>query len=160
LKEGVSIDDVLVRRAVVFGLARIEEPWAREILEQVVIEDDEWLVRNAALQIVEESKTSGPLVPKPIPPIHELPWLISFATERGMGVSPGQAAWDMLETVLKEGNEEQRLAAMQIYRRKPGEAFSVINTLLKILKGPESEIREAAYITLWHLQAAGVNLSM
>jgi HEAT repeat protein len=160
LKEGVTIDDVLVRRAVVFGLARVEEPWARETLEQVVVEDDEWLVRNAALQIVEESKTSGPLVPKPIPPIHELPWLISFATERGMGVSPGQGAWDMLETVLKEGNEEQRLAAMQIYRRKPGEAFSVVNPLLKILKGPESEIREAAYITLWHLQAAGVNLSM
>jgi HEAT repeat protein len=160
LKEGVSLDDVLVRRAVVFGLARVEEPWARETLEQVVVEDDEWLVRNAALQIVEETKTSGPLVPKPIPPIHELPWLISFATERGIGVSPGQAAWDMLETVLKEGNEEQRLAAMQIYRRKPGEAFSVVNPLLKILKGPESEIREAAYITLWHLQAAGLNLTM
>lgn len=160
LKEGVTIEDVLVRRAVVFGLARVEEPWAMETLEQVVVEDDEWLVRNAALQIVEESKSNGPLVPKPIPPLHELPWLVSFATDRGIGVSPGQAAWDMLATVLREGNEEQRLAAMQIYRRKPGEAISVIKTLMNILNGPESEIREAAYITLWHLQAFGLNLTI
>jgi hypothetical protein len=160
LKEGISVDDVLVRRAVVFGLARVEEPWAREILEQVVVEDDEWLVRNAALQIVEESKTNGPIIPKPIPPIHELPWLISYASEKGMGVSPGQSGWDMLATVLKEGNEEQRMAAMQIYQRKPGEAIPVISTLLDIHNGPEGEIREAAYNTLWNLQAFGLNLNI
>lgn len=159
LKEGIAVDDVLVRRAVVFGLARVEEPWAREILENVVVEDDEWLVRNAALQIVEESKTNGPIIPKPIVPIHELPWLVSFAGEKGMGVSPGQAGWDMLATVLKDGNEEQRLAAMQIYRRKPGEAIPVINTLVEIHKGPEGEIREGAYNTLWHLHAFGLNLN-
>jgi hypothetical protein len=160
LKEGISVEDVLVRRAVVFGLARVEEPWAREILEQTVVEDDEWLVRNAALQIVEESKTSGPIIPKPIPQIHELPWLINFATDKGMGVSPGQGGWDMLATVLKDGNEEQRMAAMQIYRRRPGEAIPVISTLLEIHKGPEGEIREAAYNTLWNLQAFGLSLSI
>jgi hypothetical protein len=159
LKEGIGVDDVLVRRATVFGLARVEEPWAREILEQVVVEDDEWLVRNAALQIVEESKTAGPIIPKPIPPIHEIPWLISYATDKGMGVSPGQGGWDLLATVLRDGNEEQSLAAMQIYRRKPGEAIPVINTLVETHKGPEGEIREAAYITLWHLQSFGLNLN-
>jgi hypothetical protein len=159
LKEGIGVEDVLVRRATVFGLARVEEPWAREILEQVVVEDDEWLVRNAALQIVEESKTAGPIIPKPIPPIHELPWLINYASDKGMGVSPGQGGWDLLASVLKDGNEEQRLAAMQIYRRKPGEAIPVINTLVETHKGPEGEVREAAYITLWHLHSFGLNLN-
>ena len=41
LKEGVTIEDVLVRRAVVFGLARVEEPWAIETLEQVVVVGDD-----------------------------------------------------------------------------------------------------------------------
>jgi hypothetical protein len=117
-------------------------------------------VRNAALQIVEESQTSGPVVPKPIPPIHELPWLISYASDKGMGVSPGQAGWDLLASVLKDGNEEQRIAAMQIYQRKPGEAIPVIDTLRGIHEGPEGEIREAAYTTLWHLYASGLNLTV
>ncbi|MEN8240909.1 MAG: HEAT repeat domain-containing protein [Chloroflexota bacterium] len=160
LKEGITLDDVLVRRAVVFGLARVKQKWAVDILQQVVVEDEEWLVRNAALQIMEESKTKGPIIPKPIPPIHELPWLISFASDKGMGVSPGQAGWDILAKVLKEGNEEQRLAALQIYRRKPGEAISVIKTLLEIHDGPEGEIRESAYNTLWHLKSFGLNLKV
>lgn len=159
LKEGIGLEDVLVRRAVVFGLARVEAEWAKEILGQVVVEDDEWLVRNAALQILEEEKTSGPIIPKKVPPLHELPWLVSYAGERGMGVSPGQGAWDLLAAVLKEGNEEQRMAAMQIYLRKPAEAVAVIDTLLKIHSGPEGEIREAAYNTLWHLNAFGLNLN-
>ena len=77
-----------------------------------------------------------------------------------MGVSPGQAGWDLLAAVLKEGNEEQRMAAMQIYQRKPGEAIPVISTLLEIHSGPEGEIREAAYNTLWNLQAFGLNLNI
>ena len=160
LKEGIAVDDVLVRRAVVFGLARVEEQWAADILQQVVVEDDEWLVRNAALQIVEESRTSGPIIPKPFVPIHEIPWLITFASDKGMGVSPGQSGWDMLAKALKEGNEEQRMAALQIYRRKPGEAISVIKTLLEIHDGPEGEVRESAYNTLWHLQSFGLNLKI
>jgi hypothetical protein len=160
LKEGIAVDDVLVRRAVVFGLGRVEKKWAADLLQQVVVEDDEWLVRNAALQIVEESKTNAPIIPKPIPPIHEIPWLISFASDKGMGVSPGQAGWDILARVLREGNEEQRMAALQIYRRKPGEAISVIKTLLEIHNGPEGEIRESAYDTLWHLKSFGLNLKV
>jgi HEAT repeat protein len=158
LKDGAKVEDILVRRAVVFGLAIVNEPWAIEILEEVQVEDDQWVVRNAATQALEDMKKIHPSIPAPLPEIHETPWLIKFASERGLGVSPGQGGWDMLTTALQEGNEDQRLAAMDIYRLKPSEASSVIPILYQIMNGPEGDVREAAYNTLWHLAAAGIRL--
>jgi hypothetical protein len=47
---------------------------------------------------------------------------------------------------------------MDIYRLKPSETRSVIPTLYEIMNGPEGDVREAAYNTLWHLAAAGIRL--
>lgn len=160
LKEGSKVEDLLVRRAVVFGLARVAEPWAVEILEEMQVLDDEWFVRNASIQALDEIKSLSSTVPNPpVADLHETPWLITFASERGLGVSPGQGAWDMLAVALKEGKEEERLAAMDIYRSKPNEGRGVVAALYEIMNGQEGEMREAAYHTLWHLRAAGVNVS-
>jgi HEAT repeat protein len=158
LKEGAVHEDILVRRAVVFGLGIVREPWAIDILEKMQVEDDQWVVRNAATQALEDIRKVDPAIPAPLPELHETPWLIQFASERGMGVSPGQGGWDMLATALKEGNEDQRLAAMDIYRLKPSESRSVIPTLYQIMNGPEGDVREAAYNTLWHIAASGIKL--
>lgn len=159
IKEGVAIEDLSVRRAIVFGLARIDEDWATEVLEHMQIEDDEWIVRNAAQHILEDRQGISSAVPKPLPPLHELPWLITFASERGMGVSPGQQAWDMLATALKEGSEEHKLAAMHIFAQTPYEAQPVVNDISELLYSPEEDIQEAAYNTLWHLGMAGIKVS-
>ncbi|HSG25510.1 MAG TPA: HEAT repeat domain-containing protein [Anaerolineales bacterium] len=158
LKDGASVEDVQVRRAVVFGLARVREEWAEEILARLQTEDSQWVVRNAAIQTVEDMKLAKLSVPEALAPIHEVPWLIAFAGEKGMGLAPGQAGWDLLVDALREGNEERQLAAMYIYRRTPSEANVAVPVLKEIMSGPEGEIREAAYYTLWHLRAAGVNL--
>ncbi len=158
LKDGASVKDVQVRRAVVFGLARVKEPWAQEILEEIQIEDDQWVVRNAALQVLEDQKIADISIPEEMPPIHDTPWLVEFASERGMGISPGQSGWDLLQTVMVEGSEEEKLAAMYIYRRFPSESFNAISPMLDLLAGPEGEMREAAYNTLWQLQANGIPL--
>ncbi len=158
LRDGATVEDVQVRRAVVFGLARVQEEWAQEILSQLQVEDDQWVVRNAAIQTMEDMKLAELSVPEDLPPIHEVPWLISFAGEKGMGLAPGQAGWDLLVDALKEENEERQLAAMHIYRRTPSEAYSAVPVLKEIMRGPEGEMREAAYYTLWHLRANGVSL--
>jgi hypothetical protein len=158
LKDGTTFEDVQVRRAVVFGLARIHEPWAEEIIATIQTEDEQWVVRNAAIQMIEDQKLAKAALPKDLPPIHEMPWLIAFAGERGMGLSPGQSGWDMLEVALREGTEEEQLAVMYIYRRFPSESYKSIPVLLDLLAGPEGEIREAAYDTLWHLHANGIPL--
>jgi len=160
LRDGAGVQDVRVRRAVVFGLARVKEEWAQDILSRLQVEDDQWVVRNAAIQTVEDMKLAKLAVPEDLPPIHETTWLVSFAGEKGMGLSPGQAGWDLLVDALKEGNEEMQLAAMHIYRRTPSEAYSAVPVLREIMNGPEGEIREAAYYTLWHLRANGVSLEV
>src|SRR5688572_23142757 len=50
LREGITSEDILVRRAIVYGLARVNEPWATELLERVQIEDEQWVVRNAGVE--------------------------------------------------------------------------------------------------------------
>ncbi len=159
LKDGVEVADVGVRRAVVYGLARVNQPWAIETLAKMQVEDDQWVVRNAAVQIVEDLKVAEMSIPTPLPPIHETPWLISFAGKKGMGLSPGQSGWDMLATALKEGSDEEKLAAMQIYRVKPSEAILAIPTLVELLQKNDGEISEAAYYTLWHLDANGIDIT-
>lgn len=160
LKEGSKVEDLLVRRAVVFGLARVAEPWAVEILEEMQVLDDEWFVRNASIQALDEIKNPSSTIPvPPITELHETPWLITFASERGIGVAPGQGGWDLLVTALKEGKEEERLAAMDIFRYRPIEGRGAVPSLYEIMNTQEGEMREAAFQTLWHLMAAGVNVS-
>ena len=158
LRDGATVEDILVRRAVVYGLVIVNEPWAIELLEKMQLEDDQWVIRNAATQGLEDIKSISVSVPTPQTEIHETPWLLKFASEKGMGVSPGQAGWDMLKASLTGGNEDQKLAAMDVYRLKPSEARNVIKELYQLMKGPEGDVREAAYVTLWYMAAAGINL--
>ena len=159
LKDGAEVEDVAVRRAVIFGLARVNEEWAQELLALKQVEDSEWIVRNAAVQIIEDMKLVEMTIPTDMGPLHETGWLIEFAGKKGMGMAAGQAAWDMLATALKEGDEETKLAAMHLFRKAPSEAYSVIEPLMEIMNGPEGEIREAAYHTLWQLKNTGIPLT-
>ncbi|MEK6222697.1 MAG: HEAT repeat domain-containing protein [Chloroflexota bacterium] len=158
LKEGAELEDILVRRAVVFGLARVHEPWAKELLEKIQIDDSEWVVRNAAGQTLDDLQKGSSAIPSILPGLHETPWLITFASEKGVGIAEGQSSWDMLEKAIKEGSEEQKLSAMEIYRQKPTKAKSVLAELYEMTNGLDEEIREAAYNTIWHIGGSGIEL--
>jgi HEAT repeat protein len=156
LQEGVGIDDLLVRHASVYGLARINEPWAQELLEKMAIEDGQWVVRNAAAQAIEDQKRMNPHIPTAMPPLHEIPWLIKFAAKSGAGVSPGKQAVDILTKALKDGDEYERMAALD-YVRLFGNEDNIIQ-VYHILYGSQGELRETAFNTLWHLAATGITL--
>jgi hypothetical protein len=95
LREGSTLADIMVRRAVVHGLARVEEPWAMELLQTMQVEDDQWAVRNLANQYVEEISNRDPRVPKKLSPPSETPWLIEFAGKQGTGIPRGGPATDI-----------------------------------------------------------------
>jgi hypothetical protein len=156
LKEGTNIDDLLLRRAVVHGLKRVEDPWSTELLENLQIEDEQWVVRNAAQEILELKDQPDPHIPHPINTLEETPWLIAFASDRGLGVSPGKPARDMLITALKEGNELEQLAAMY-YIRHIGES-DVYPILYKLIFSDSKIINNAAYTTLWQLKSMGIDI--
>lgn len=156
LQDGSTLEDILVRRAVIYGLQRIREPWATELLEKMQVEDSQWVVKNAANQALEELSTRESRLPRKLSPLSELPWLIAFAGERGVGIAPGKPAQDLLLAALKDGSEEQKLAALDYIAQEAGS--SAVLKVYQVLYSEQGEIREAAYNALWHISGSGVIL--
>lgn len=156
LQEGAQHDDLLVRRAVAYGLARVSAPWARELLEKMQVEDQEWVVQAAAAQVLEALQQAEAGVPRPRPPLHDEPWLLAFAAERGMGVPPGEAAYEVLRQCLREGNEEQVLAALERVVFEPHVDWTA--EVYALFYGGTPAQQEAAALALRYLAAAGAEL--
>lgn len=156
LKDGVTLDDILLRRAVMYGLGRINEEWAVELLQKMQVDDDQWIVRNAATEVLDAKAAVGSFAPNKLKTPHESPWLIEFAAKKGMGISPGAPATDILLLALKEEDVELRLAAMPYLKASPKEG--VIAQLYDAMYQDDPEVRETAYHTLWEIGLSGVKL--
>lgn len=156
LRDGLEMDDILVRRSVVYGLARIKEDWAIDLLSTIQIEDKEWAVRDIAKSILEKATLPNPRIPRKLTPPSETPWLISFASKQNMGISPGAPATDVLMLALKSEDIEESLAALRYLKRKPSEG--VINALYHAMSSGSIEMREAIFVVLVEIAASGVKL--
>ena len=157
LREAIGLkDDLRVRRAAVYGLARVPAAWAQDLLARAQVEDSQWVVRDAAAAIIERGNKPSPFMPRQLPPLHEEPWLLAFAAERGMGAAPGQAAMKLLHRILEEGTPGQKEAALARVPFYPQENWS--DTLYDILNEGAGPMRDAAFHTLWLLAIAGVQL--
>ncbi len=154
LVDGSQVEDLLVRRAAISGLQRVNQPWATQILEHLQIEDTQWVVKDAAAQAYNQLTSPDPSIPIPQPPISEIPWLIAFASERESGIYEGDHARQMLLHALQHGTPDQVLAAMGQIRLR-GE-IDIFPTIYHILLGSDPELTEAAYQTIWHTASMGV----
>lgn len=154
LREGATLADIMVRRAVVHGLARVEQPWALEMLQHMQVEDDQWAVRNLANQYVEEITKRDPRVPRKLTPPSETPWLIEFASKQGVGIPRGGPAIDVLITAFKYGNTDERLAAIPYLRRNANEG--VIGALYNGVYGEDPEVSEASFLAIQEIASNGM----
>ena len=157
LREGALMkEDLNVRRAVPYGLGRIHEPWAEELLNKLQTEDDQWVVRNSAQEVLEECQKPNPHIPKRLPPPSESPWLITFAGKKGEGISPDKPPTDLLLLALKSDDPEERLASLAYLRVMPLEG--VFGALYHAMYGGETELREAVFRTLSEMASIGVEV--
>jgi HEAT repeat protein len=156
LQEASQVDDLMVRRAAVFGLGHVQMAWANALLDKIVVEDGQWVVRSAATQAIEAKKKVGKYGIQVPPALHETPWLIDFAAKQGIGVSPGKAAVELLFKALKEGDVSTKVQALE-YLRLRGDQNSIVQ-IYHLLYGDDGDTQEAAYNTLWHIAASGINL--
>ena len=146
LREGAEMkEDLNVRRAVAYGLGRVHEPWAEEMLNKLQTEDDQWVVRNSAQEVLEDRHKPDPHIPKRFPPPSESPWLIAFAGKKGEGISPDKPPTDLLLLALKSDDPEERLASLAYLRMMPVEG--VFGALYQAMYGGEPELREAVFRT-------------
>jgi hypothetical protein len=159
LREGAGMKtdrDLDVRRAAVYGLSRIHEPWATELLNKLQIEDDQWAVRDATQLILQERLKPNPHIPKRLLPPSESPWLIAFAGKHGLGISPDRSPVDILLLALKSGEPEERLAALPYLRIQSEEG--VFNALYNAMYGGDVELREAAFNVISEIAGRGVKV--
>lgn len=156
LKDGSAMEDVLVRRSVIFGLIRIDQPWARKIVENLQLEDKEWVVRNAAIQVFDELHRKINLAPSPLPDLTETTWLVGYANKIGTTIAPGKPAEELVAKALVNGSPDEKLNAMDYFRNKcdPG----TIDLVYTAYKNSTGELHDAAYYVLWLMTAAGIKL--
>ncbi len=156
LKDGASMEDVLVRRSVAYGLIRVNQPWAVKIVEKMQLEDNEWVVRNAALQAFDEYRRKISFAPRPLGDPTEMDWLINYAAKIGTTVAPGKPADELVIKALSNGTPDEVLNALDYLRIKcDADTISGIHAIYSKSSG---EIKDIAYYVLWLMIIAGITL--
>ncbi len=145
-----------VRRAAVSGLFRIATKQAQNILFELQLNDSEWLVQDSATQALEQLQKGAWRVPKPLPPLHESTWLIRYASAHGIGVAPGKPSVELLQKLLRDGDEEQKLNALFYLFSKATE--ELLLPLYQLYFSNRGEVQEWSFFALEHLQRCGIKL--
>lgn len=96
LKETLQVEDLLIKRAGVFGLSQVREEWSEDLLRSTTILDGEWLVKNAAAQALEVITHPQLFLPSKQVPPSQSPWLIKFASKLGRGIPAGSFPMELL----------------------------------------------------------------
>lgn len=160
LRAAAADNDLLTRRAAVFGLIQVHQPWAQAMLEKIAVEDGQWVVRNAAAQALEHNPTGDPgnwFQIQPLPAPWEANWLLKAAAREGRGLTPNQPATDLMLSVLKTGSPEDQRAALLYLRTQPDPG--IIRAIYHLLYGSTDEnVREAAIEALWWVTLRGITL--
>jgi HEAT repeat protein len=156
LRDAAEVENLLTRRAAVFGLARVPEDWAMQILEKVAVDDEQWVVRGAAAEAAERRRNPPWRIPAPVQDPSQLPWLGAFAAKVGSGMAAGKAAMEMLRRAVSTGSVEEQVAALETLGWLEGSEFQL--ELNKALRSDQPFLRDAAFESLWRQAAPGVLL--
>jgi HEAT repeat protein len=156
LREAAEHDALLTRRAAVFGLARIPERWVEETLEKIQLDDNQWVVRGAAAEALEQRRKPPWKMNVAPKDLSELPWLVAYAAREGVGIVPGRGALDLVRRALHNGTADEQIAAIEALAWTGGDELSM--ELYKALRSGEDHLRDSAFETLWRVAATGVEL--
>jgi HEAT repeat protein len=152
-------ENLLIRRASVYGLEMIGEQWAEEMLEKMSIEEGEWIVRNAAGQSLENRrKPEQPHIPRTLPDPHNVPWLISYASRQGIGISPAKPVTPILVSALNNGSLAEQQAALDYLSMVPDPDPGSILSIYRLAYHGQGFICDIAFYALWRMAVAGIAL--
>jgi HEAT repeat protein/energy-coupling factor transporter ATP-binding protein EcfA2 len=156
LKKTAKAKDILVRRAVVQSISNIRADWVIPFLTQISLEDDQWIVRNVAVNALEQIQSGTPNTIKELPNPSDAGWLIQVASAKGVGIPVGRPPIALLLDLLNSGSLEEQLGALDYLKLIPEN--EVIRAIYQKFLGPENVIREKAYYCLWFMQLSGNNI--
>jgi HEAT repeat protein len=152
LYDAINHQDMMLRRAAVFGLRRINTPWALISLYRTSLEDDQWYVRSAAEGAFADMQYGDTAHgPRRYPSPESIPWLREWLEKLGDGATLNvQNPEQLLQKALEEGDADvQMLAALNMGQ------LGIINDmglLYTALRHHNGQVRSAAYQALSELQ--------
>ena len=151
LHEAIEDQDMMLRRAAVFGLRRIRTTWALIAIYRAFLEDEQWYVRSAAQQAFQEIQYGRAESPTaPYPPLQSIPWLAEWAASRGETMPSGEGAQQMMLRALQEGEPPVRaLAAINLGQLG---LANMTKALYSALRDRQDEVRAAAHKGLAYMQ--------
>ncbi|MCU0481937.1 MAG: hypothetical protein MUE54_12125 [Anaerolineae bacterium] len=153
LYDAISHEDLMVRRAAIFGLRRINAPWALVAVYKASTEDDEWYVRSAAEQAFLEmqfGQTASGV--RPMPDVESLEWLRDWINSLGDAAKRITVGGDaLLRKALEEGDTETQ--ALSVANIGQLGITAQADALYAALRHREPMVRAAAHLGLCHLQA-------
>jgi len=150
LREAIVAQEIEIRRAAVYGLARIRATWALVALYRTMLEDEQWYVRTAAEEAFLAAQSPDRAGPALHPEADSLAWLIQWAAEQGEGVPAGPNARQVLVRALQEGQPSYQIMAAHTLARLGHVA--ALKPLYAALRDREPSVRGAAYEALAALQ--------
>ncbi len=150
LYDAIQDEEMMLRRAAVYGLRRVKSPWAVVAIYRAFLEDQQWYVRSAAQLAFEELQYGGALVARNLPAPDGIGWLKDWAAQRGESIPPGEGAVQMLLKALQEGADEVRVYAASNLGQLG--LASTAKALYAALYDRQPEVRDAAHRALAELQ--------
>lgn len=151
LHEAVIDQDMMLRRASVFGLRRLNTTWALVAIYRAFLEDEQWYVRSAAQQAFQELQYGRDVSPtNAYPTVEELSWLREWASQRGESLPKGDGAQQVLLRAMQEGEPGVRaLAALNLGQLG---LATTIKAIYAATRDRQDDVRAAAHASLSALQ--------
>lgn len=153
LYDALGAQDMLMRRAAVFGLARVRADWALVAINEAYLEDAEWYVRSAAQVIFQQLYEESLRGIQGYPAESEVPWLLEWREEQvELGnLSHETAGRDLLMAALNTKDDPLiRLLAMVTIGQVG--IYDLASQAYQALHDRQEAIRDAAYRTLGEFQ--------
>ena len=149
LYDAVQDEDIMLRRAAVFGLSRVPTNWALIQIYRVFLEDQQWYVRSGAQQVFQDLRDDK-LAAWGYPQVESIPWLIQWATELD-DEQAREASGAELLAAAQRGSDPliRELATATIGQLG---LIDYIKLLYEALNDRETSVREIAYRALGDIQ--------
>lgn len=146
--------DLLVRRAAMWGLGRIQTDWAFITLNEIFLSDKEWYVRSAAEQVLlnnYKEKRQGVQVS---PDLDALGWLQEWANaeKQNENLPKGVFGEALLIKAIEQNTYPMTRLLAVVVAGQLG-IISATNALYRASTDPQEAIRDASFRALASLQA-------
>lgn len=146
LHQAAESDDMMARRAAVFGLARIRTAWALTDLYRRLLEDDQWYVRSAAEQVFASARPETREAATAHPPVEALDWIADWLEEHQVEIVEDQDSRQLLVHLLDQGDPAYQIAAA--YTLAYTGYVNAIPALYEKLVEESDDVRSASYAAL------------